>query len=410
MRLFPLLLCLSLSAFAQDEPSEAGRGGRGGRGANEDPINERTFTALRARQIGPAMISGRISQIAMFPDSASHYMIALAAGNIFMTENNGTTWTPVFDNYGSYLHRLDHHRPQESLHRLGGHRREQQPARVAYGDGVYKSEDGGRTFRNVGLKTSEHIGRIVVDPRDSNVVYVAAQGPLWKGGGDRGLFKTTDGGKTWSQSLIKVDEYTGCTDIVMDPGESRSSCWPPPTSASAPTSASSTAAPAAPSGDSLDAGKTWTKVQGGFPQGRAKWPRPHRPQLRALQSQDHLRRSGSAPGTAACIRSTDGGITWERRNASDTQAQYYAKVEVDPADPDRVYVMGVNIVGLRRWRPHPQPASARATSTWTITISGSTRTTTITTWWAATAASTKARTAPPPGSSRRICPPASSTT
>ena len=101
MRLFPLLLCLSLAAVAQDAPQPGGRGGRGG-GANQDPINERTFNTLRARQIGPAMISGRILQIAMFPDSTNHYMIALAAGNIFMTENNGTTWTPVFENYGSF--------------------------------------------------------------------------------------------------------------------------------------------------------------------------------------------------------------------------------------------------------------------------------------------------------------------
>ena len=192
MKLFPLLLLLSVAAFSQDEPAPAGRGGRG----SQDPINERTFSSLRARQIGPAMISGRVLQIAMFPDSASHYMIALAAGNIFMTENDGTTWTPVFENYGSFSIgwiTIDPKNP--SIVWVGTGENNSQRA-AAYGDGVYKSEDGGRTFRNVGLKASEHIGRIVVDPRDSNVVYVAAQGPLWKGGGDRGLFKTTDGGKT----------------------------------------------------------------------------------------------------------------------------------------------------------------------------------------------------------------------
>src|SRR5258708_3194175 len=100
MRLFPLLLCLSLSAFAQDEPPAAGAG-RGGRGGSTD-IGDLTFASLRARLIGPAFVSGRISQIAVFPDDSNHYMVALASGNIFSTTNNGTTWTPVFDTYGSY--------------------------------------------------------------------------------------------------------------------------------------------------------------------------------------------------------------------------------------------------------------------------------------------------------------------
>src|ERR1035438_2694638 len=266
MKLFPLLLCVSLSAFAQDEAPQ-GRGGRGG--DNQDPINARTFASLRARQIGPAMISGRVLQIAVFPDDSSHYMIALAAGNIFMTENNGTTWTPVFDNYGSFSIgwiTIDPKNP--SIVWVGTGENNSQRA-AAYGDGVYKSEDGGRTFRNVGLKASEHIGRIIVDPRDSNVVYVAAQGPLWKGGGDRGLYKTTDGGKTWSQSLIKVDEYTGCTDVVMDPKN--------PDVLLAATHQRQRAyfgiihgGPGSALWRTIDAGKTWTKVQGGFPQGQGE--------------------------------------------------------------------------------------------------------------------------------------------
>ena len=141
----------------------------------------------------------------------------LASGNIFSTTNNGTTWTPVFDNYGSYSIgwiTIDPKNP--SIVWVGTGENNNQRS-VSYGDGVYKSEDGGRTFRNVGLKLTEHIARIVVDPRDSNVVYVAAPGPLWKGGGERGLYKTTDGGKTWSASLIKVGDYTGCTDVIMDP-------------------------------------------------------------------------------------------------------------------------------------------------------------------------------------------------
>ena len=342
MRLFPLLLSLSLTVLAQDVPSQAGRGARGGGGAGQEPINDRTFSTLRARQIGPAMISGRILQIAVFPDSASHYMIALAAGNIFMTENNGTTWTPVFENYGSYSIgwiTIDQKNP--SIVWVGTGENNSQRA-AAYGDGVYKSEDGGRTFRNVGLKASEHIGRIVIDPRDSNVVYVAAQGPLWKGGGDRGLYKSTDGGKTWSQSLIKVDEYTGCTDIIMDPAN--------PDALLAATHQRQRSyfgiihgGPGSALWRSLDAGKTWTKVQGGFPQGQGEIGlgriglnyAPSNPKIVYAEVEGN--------GNGGLYRSADGGITWERRNASDQQAQYYAKVQVDPENPDRVYIMGVNI-------------------------------------------------------------------
>src|ERR1051326_4810237 len=213
MRLFPLLLCLTVPVLAQDEPPQGGRRG----GASDDPINATTFSSLRVRSIGPAFISGRVSQIAVFPDDSNHYLVAEASGGVFLTYNNGTTWTPVFDNYGSYsigTITIDPKNP--SIVWVGTGENNNQRS-VSYGDGVYRSDDAGRTFRNVGLKLTEHVARIIVDPRDSNVVYVAAPGPLWKGGGERGLFKTTDGGKTWSSSLIKTGEYTGCSDAVMDP-------------------------------------------------------------------------------------------------------------------------------------------------------------------------------------------------
>jgi photosystem II stability/assembly factor-like uncharacterized protein len=336
MKLFPILLCCSLAALAQDEPPQPG--GRGGRG-NEDPVNTRTFSSLRARQIGPAMISGRVSQVAMFPDDSSHYLVAEASGNIFMTTNNGTTWTPVFDNYGSYSIgwiTIDPKNP--SIVWVGTGENNNQRS-VSYGDGVYKSEDGGRTFRNVGLKLTEHIARIVVDPRDSNVVYVAAPGPLWKGGGERGLYKTTDGGKTWSQSLIKVDDYTGCSDVVMDPKN--------PDVLFAATHQRQRSyfgiihgGPGSALWKTIDAGKTWTKVTSGIPTGDLGRIglnyAPTNPNMIYAMIEANDNRGG-------LFRSTDDGATWERRNPSDQQGQYYAKVVVDSGDPERVYVMGVNI-------------------------------------------------------------------
>ena len=121
MKLCALVFLLSVAAFSQDEAAPAGRGARD----NQDPINERTFSSLRARQIGPALISGRVLQVAMFPDSTSHYMIALAAGNIFMTENNGTTWTPVFENYGSFSIGWITIDPKNPLDCVGRQRRKQ---------------------------------------------------------------------------------------------------------------------------------------------------------------------------------------------------------------------------------------------------------------------------------------------
>ncbi len=335
MKALQLLLCLAVSLAAQDDPpAAAGRGG-----APEDPINQSTFAPLRVRNIGPTFISGRVSQIAVFPDSASHYLVAEASGGVWLTYNNGTTWTPVFDNYGSYsigTITIDPKNP--SVVWLGTGENNNQRS-VSYGDGVYRSEDGGRTWRNVGLKKTEHVARIVVDPRDSNVVYVAAPGPLWKGGGERGLYKTTDGGKTWSQSLIKVGEYTGCADVIMDPrtpdillaathqrqrrffgiihGGPESGLW-----------------------RSADAGKTWTQVRGGFPAGELGRIglnyAPSNPSIIYAQVE-------GPEGRGGLYRSNDNGVTWEKRNSSDSQGQYYAKVQVDPANPDRVYIMNVNI-------------------------------------------------------------------
>jgi photosystem II stability/assembly factor-like uncharacterized protein len=362
MRLFPLLLCLSLSALAQDEPPAAGGGDRGGPASNE-PINESTFSSLKARQIGPAFVSGRISQIAMFPDDSSHYLIALASGNIFATTNNGTTWTPVFDNYGSYSIggiTIDPKNP--SIVWVGTGENNNQRS-VSYGDGVYKSEDGGRTFRNVG-SNSPNTSPASWWTRAIPTWSTCCLGPLWKGGGERGLYKTTDGGKTWSASLIKVGDYTGCSDVIMDPRN--------PDILLAATHQRQRryfgmihGGPESALYRSIDAGKTWTPVRGGFPTGDLGRiglnQAPSNPSIIYAQVEGPEGRGGT-------YRSTDNGVTWEAR-------------QLRPAGP--VLFQGAGGPGQlrphlhhehehhgeRRWRPHG-PRSARATSTWTITISG----------------------------------------
>src|SRR5207302_4153373 len=153
------------------------------------------------RSIGPAMTSGRVVGIAVHPQDRATYYVAVACGGVWKTTNNGTTWTPVFDNEGSFsvgTVTLDPKNPNTVWVGTGENNSQRS---VAYGDGVYRSTNGGQSWTNLGLKASEHIGKIVIDPRNSDTVYVAAQGPLWGPGGDRGLYKTTDGGKTWSKVL-----------------------------------------------------------------------------------------------------------------------------------------------------------------------------------------------------------------
>src|SRR5437879_3523377 len=163
----------------------------------KDPLSSETFSGLKLRSVGPAFVSGRVSSLAVDPKNRAHYFVGVASGGVWRTENNGTTWTPVFDGEGSYsIGAVTMDSKDYNIIWVGTGENNSQRS-VSYGDGVYRSDDGGKSWKNMGLKKSEHIGRIVVDPRDSNVVFVASQGPLWGAGGDRGVFKSTDGGKTW---------------------------------------------------------------------------------------------------------------------------------------------------------------------------------------------------------------------
>ncbi|MEK9135756.1 MAG: glycosyl hydrolase, partial [Bacteroidota bacterium] len=203
-----VLFLVSLPCLAQDKVSDESK--------SKDPLSTETFKGLKFRSIGPALTSGRVVDFAVNPNDRSQYYVASASGGVWKTINSGTTWEPVFDNEGSYsigCITMDPHNP--SVLWVGSGENNSQRS-VSYGDGVYRSEDGGKSWENVGLKSSEHVGKIVIDPRNSSVVYVAAQGPLWGPGGDRGLYKTTDAGKTWN-CVLKISENTGVTDMVVDP-------------------------------------------------------------------------------------------------------------------------------------------------------------------------------------------------
>ncbi|MBX7170306.1 MAG: hypothetical protein K1X72_05060 [Pyrinomonadaceae bacterium] len=316
-----------------------GRGEGGGRGDGQftppDPV-QMALGGLRFRNIGPAVTGGRVNAFAVDPTDRSKYYAAVASGGVWKTVNGGTTWTPVFENEGSYsigAIALDPKNPSTVWVGTGEHNSQRS---VGYGDGVYKSEDGGRSWRNVGLKTSEHIGKIVIDPRDSNVVFVAAQGPLWSGGGERGLYKTTDGGKTW-KAVIPGTENTGATDVVIDPSNPDimyAATW----QRRRHYYTLINGGPESAIYKSVDGGNTWNRLRGGLPPGDlgriGLAVSPVNPNV--------VYATVEASGTLSGIfRSNDKGATWERTSPNIAQGMYYGQIIADPKNVDRIYIPNV---------------------------------------------------------------------
>jgi len=184
--------------------------------ASKDEIKSSTVSGLKFRNIGPAFNSGRISDFAVNPANHSEYYVAVSSGHVWKTENNGTTFTPVFDSERSYSIGVVVMDPNNSNVIWVGTGENNHQRALGYGDGVYKSLDGGKSWKNMGLKDSRQIGGIVINPKNSDIVFVAAEGSVWGPGGDRGLYKTTDGGQTWKK-VIDVSVNTGVNNVIMDP-------------------------------------------------------------------------------------------------------------------------------------------------------------------------------------------------
>src|SRR5882762_2769667 len=194
----------------------AGIGASQAPAGGSDRLTAGLLKGLELRSIGPSLATGRIQDVAIDPKNPSVWYVASAFGGLWKTINRGISFTPVFDDGGSFTLCCVVIDPKDSkIVWLGtGENLSQRSAH--FGDGVYKSTDEGTTWKRVGLAASEHIGKIVLDPRNSNVVYVAAQGPLWSAGGERGLYKTTDGGAAW-KAVLTISPDTGVNDIVFDP-------------------------------------------------------------------------------------------------------------------------------------------------------------------------------------------------
>ena len=304
-----------------------------------DPLTSAdTYKGLRLRSIGPAFVSGRVTSLAVNTVNRAQYYVGVASGGVWKTDNDGLTWNPVFQNEGSFSIgdvKLDPHDP--AIVWVGTGENNSQRS-VDYGDGVYKSEDGGKSWTNVGLKHSEHIGRIAISPKDGNTVFVASEGPLWSPGGDRGLYKTTDGGKTWKK-VLNVSENTGFADVVIDADDPdtiyaaayqrRRHVW-----------TLIDGGPESAIYRSVDGGSTWNKLKSGLPSvdlgriGLAISPVDHNVVYATIEA---------AEEKGGIFRSSDRGATWERRNPYDTTAMYYGQIFADPKNVDRIYVMNVLI-------------------------------------------------------------------
>ena len=319
------ILLLTSSSFSQGDNKEK----------DKDPYKSATFNGLKFRSLGPAVTSGRVIDFAINPKDYHEFYVATAGGNVWKTSNSGTTWDPVFDNYGSFsigCVTIDPHNINVVYVGTGENNSQRS---VSWGDGIYRSEDGGKSFKNIGLKKSEHIAKILIDPRDEKIIYVAAQGPLWGPGGDRGLYKSTDYGASWD-SVLYISENTGVTDVVMDPRDPdvlyaasyqrRRHVW-----------TLINGGPESAIYKSTDAGATWNKLTSGLPSGDIGRIGLAISPVNPDYVYAIIEASGDGTGF---YRTVNRGAAWQKMSDyKNVSAQYYSEIFCDPVDLNKVYIL-----------------------------------------------------------------------
>lgn len=306
------------------------------------------FDRLFFRNIGPATPSGRVDDLAVLESNPAVFYVAAATSGVWKTENMGTTFTPVFDHEGTASVGALAIAPTDANLVWVGTGENNNRQSSSWGDGVYKSTDGGRTWAHMGLKDSRQIARVIVDPVDFDVVYVAALGDLWAAGGDRGVFKTTDGGKTW-QRVLHVDDDTGATELVMDPNNNKVLYAATYQRRRQPWGMNG-GGPGSAIWKSSDGGATWAKLEKGVPAGPKGrigmdvW----RANPNVLYARiEHETESG-------VYRSDDAGASWRKLSPENPRPMYFSQIRIDPATDSRIYSLGVSLHvsddGGRTWR------------------------------------------------------------
>jgi photosystem II stability/assembly factor-like uncharacterized protein len=327
-RVHHIILSLLLTAFGSFAQDAVSRG-------------KELFGDLKARHIGPALMSGRITDLELHPTNARIIYAGTAGGGVWKSSNGGATFNPIFDEYCQSIGavEIDPSNPDNVVWVGTGEVWTRNS--VSVGDGLYRTTDGGATWQRMGFENSERIASVQVNPKNPDEVYVAVLGPLWNDSEDRGLYKTTDGGKTWNK-ILYIGPRTGCSDLILDPQNPNivyAAFWEVRRTPWSFTSGGYTSALY----KSTDGGKTFRKIHKGFPPGKLG-----RIAIALAPSHPHILYAvieSEQDKDKGLYRSDDGGENWKQLNNDFelvVRPFYFSRIEVDPRNPDIVVKAGLS--------------------------------------------------------------------